>query len=289
MEYILLIICIVFVVLIFKTLFSFKLPTGTITALTGGLGSSKTTNLSKALIKPYRKSLLNYYLFRWNLGLLPCNHIKQYDNNDNIIYEYNKYDPYEVYTNFPLILRWNRNPKKIVYSNALTREHITGEYAIKEHSLVGVDEAGTFFPFQNKRSNPDLIWDLTYFRHYTDSKMIIACQSLGNVDIAFRRVINVVYNLSEYKKLPFRFYSVKVNKLYYNEDMNIVNVNNINEDTTLKMFGRHFKHKRFDSRYMSKFYKPKKVCDYKFTSLKLDPDNELYSKEKFKEMFYQGK
>lgn len=289
MQLIIVILIILFIVLFFKTLFSFKLPLGTLTALTGGLGSSKTTNLAKALIKLYRKSLLNYYLFRWNIGLLPWNNKKQYDADGNVIYEYNVYDPYEVYTNFPLILRYNKNPKKILYSNALTREHITCEYAIKEHSLVGVDEAGTFFPFQSKRSNPDLIWDLTYFRHYTDSKMIVACQSLGNVDIAFRRVVNVVYNLNNYNKLPFRFYSVEVNKLYYNEDMNVVNVNNMNENKSLKMWGRHFKHKRFDSRYMSKFYKPKKICDYRFTSLKLDPDNQFYSKEKFKKMFYQDK
>lgn len=289
MYIIFIILGVIFIYLLFKCIFCFKLPTGTITALTGGLGASKTTNLSKAVIKPYRKSLLKYYLFRWNLGLLPWNNKKQYDGDGNLLYNYNTYDPYEVYTNFPLILRYNKNPKKIVYSNALSREHIIGEYAIKEHSLVGVDEAGTFFPFQNKRSDPELIWDLTYFRHYTDSKMVIACQSLGNVDIAFRRVINVVYNLSEYNSLPFRFYSVKVNKLYYNEDMNIVNVNDINKDTTLKMFGRHFKHKRFDSRYMSNYYKPKKICDYKFTSLKLDPNNNLYSKEKFKKMFYNDK
>ena len=286
---VILILIIIFLFLLFKSFFSFKLPIGTLTAITGGLGAYKTTTLTQAVIKFYRKSLLNYYLFRWNLGLLPSSKKKQYDKYGNVIYEYNIYDPYEVYTNYPVILKWSKNPKKIVYSNALTREHITCENAIKEHSIVGVDEGGTFFPFQNKRSNPDLIWDLTYFRHYTDSKMLLACQSLGNVDIAFRRVVNVVYNLSEGKKLPFRFYSVKVNKLYYNEDLNVVNTNNMNDYSTLKMYGRHFKHKRFDSRYMSKFYKPTKVCDYKFTSLKLDPENEFYSKEKFKNMFYQGK
>lgn len=186
MEIIIVILIVLFIVLLFKTLLSFKLPLGTLTSITGGLGAYKTTTLTKIVIKLYRKSLFNYYLFRWNLGMLPSSKCKQYDTNGNVIYEYNKYDPYKVYTNYPVILKWNKDPKKILYSNALTREHITCEYAIREHSIVGCDEGGTFFPFQNKRSNPDIIWDLTYFRHYTDSKMILACQSLGNVDIAFR-------------------------------------------------------------------------------------------------------
>lgn len=289
MGYILLIIGIVFIVIVFKALFSYKLKLQTVNCYVGGLGSGKTLNAVKTAIKLQNRSKLNYYLFRWNFGLLPSSKIDIKDDNGNIVYTYNKYDKKEIYSNFPILIKYNKKPEKCIYSIPLTREHILGKIRIKEHSIVIVDEGATFFPFQSKRSNPDLIWDLTYFRQYTDSILIVCCQSLGNVDICFRRVINVVYCFSSYKNLPFRFYTIDVQKLLYNEDLNVINTNDVNEDNTLRIIGRHWKHRKYDSRYMRKFYQPTKELEYKFTSLQLEPDNQLYSKEKFKDMFYQGK
>lgn len=289
MGIIIVIVGILFVYILFKALFSYKLKLQTVNCYTGGLGSGKTLNAVKTAIKIHNRSKLMHYLFSWNLGLLPSSKVKITDNNGNIIYTYNKYDIREIYSNFPILIKYNKNPSKCIYSIPLTRDHILGKIRIKEHSIVIVDEGATFFPFQNKRSDPDLIWDLTYFRQYTDSVLIVCCQSLGNVDISFRRVINVVYNFSSYRNLPFRFYTIDVQKMLYNEDINIVNTNDINEDNTLKLIGRHWKYKKYDSRYMRKFYNPNQELNYKFTSLLLEPDNELYSKEKFKNMFYQGK
>lgn len=274
MEFIFFIIGIVFIVLLFKALFSYKLKLQTVNCYTGGLGSGKTLNAVKTAIKLQNRSKLNHYLFSWNLGLLP-----KYKGSFNIR---------EIYSNFPILVKYHKKPERCMYSTPLTREHITGDMIIKENSIVIVDEAGTFFPFQAKRSNPDLIWDLTYFRQYHNSTLIICVQSIGNVDISIRRVVNVIYNFSSYRNMPFRFYTIDVQKINYMEDV-VVNTNNINEDNTLKIIGRHFKNRRYDSRYMKNYYMANKEIDYKFTSLQLNPNDDYLTKEKFKNLFYQGK
>lgn len=274
MGIIILITAIFFVVILFKALFSYKLKLQTVNCYTGGLGSGKTLNAVKTAIKLQNRSKLEYYLFNWNLGLLP-----KFKNQFKIR---------KIYSNFPIIVKWNKDPNKCEYSIPLCREHITGDMIIEENSIVIVDEAGTFFPFQSKRSDPDLIWDLTYFRQYHNSTLIICVQSIGNVDISIRRVVNVIYNFSSYRTLPFRFYKIDVNKINYMEDV-VTNVNDINEDNELRLIGRHFKHKLYDSRYMRYYYTATKETPYKFESLQLNPNNDYLSKEKFKQLFYQGK
>lgn len=329
MGTILIIMIIVFIIIWIRSLFSYKLPLQTVNCLVGGLGTGKSlTGVTLGVIL-YRISLLSKYLFSWNLGKLPSsNIIIRNEETGEIEAKYNKYEERTVYSNIPIILKGNEKKAKKIrlklleikkniekvnninkkeslnkkyenlkkyynkhfkYSNQLLREHVTGEYRLKEHSIVIVDEAGTFFPFQSKRSDPDLIWDLTYFRHYTNSTLIVCCQSLGNVDISFRRVINILYLLSNYFNLPFKFYKIDVQKIVYNEDANVVNTNDINKDKTLRIIRRHFKNPKYNSRYMRKFYKPKKIYDKQFDSLLIDPDSKLISKERFKELFYNGK
>lgn len=329
MIYIILILALILLIMYIRMWLSYSPKLQSVNCFIGGLGSGKTLTLTDIVMVLYKRSLICFYLFRWNLGLLPSSTITiKNEETGEIEAQYNKYDKRTVYSNYPILLKGDENKaqktreelrllknkiinesdinkkeqlereynklqkyydKHFIYSNELLREHITGELRLKEHSIIATDEAGTFFPFQNKRSNPDLIWDLTYFRHYTDSTLLVACQSIGNVDISFRRVMNTLYSLSNYTNLIFRFYKIDVQKIVYNEDANVVNTNDINKDNTLKIIKRHYKTPRYNSRYMRKFYKPKKVHDKQYRGLLVDPNSQIISKERFKELFYNGK
>lgn len=297
------IIGIILVVVICIALFSYKLKLQTINFYSGGLGSGKTLRAVVTAIKLRRISVVNHALFCWNLGLLP-----KFKEATKIR---------KIYSNFPILIKGkykdvvrvnneikklkeskdkNKDKKiakldayaknKFEFSIPLKKDHILGKTRVEEHSIVVLDEVQIMFPNQKNRSDPEVIWNLTFARHFHNSTIIMCSQSIGNVDIAIRRVINVVYNFSSFRKFLLFFYKMDVNKINYMEDV-IVNTNDVNEDDTLRIWGM-FGKRRYNSRYMKDYYKPNddKDNNFEFTDFKLNPLDEYITLNEYKEAFY---
>lgn len=273
------VICIIFTLwALYVIFFSYKLKKQTINFFGGGLGSSKTLNVTKASIKDRNKSLLLKYLFSWNLGKLSKFR--------------NKYEDRTIYSNYPILIKGKyskvqktnkkigelkkeleKNPtdenikneieqlqkyarENFKFSHPLKKGHLLGKIRVEEHAILALDEVQIMFPMQRNRSNPEIIWNMTFLRHFVNPTVYMASQSIGNVDISIRRVVNVVYNFSSFQKLiPIvGLYKVDVDKINYMEDV-VVNTNDISKDNNLTMYGI-FGKKRYDSRYMRRFYNP---------------------------------
>ena len=261
--------------LIYVIFFSYKLKLQTINCYTGGLGSGKTLQATKTALKLRNRSLLAHYLFHWNLGKFA-----KFSDKFNVRC---------IYSNYPILIKKEGNTA--VFSEPLKREHILGVERVKENSIIVLDEAQIMFPNQRNRSDPEVIWNLTFARHFHNSTIIMCTQSIGNIDVAIRRVVNVIYNFSSFRKLIpiIGLYKVDVNKINYMEDV-VVNVNDINTDNDLRVYGV-FGKRRYNSRYMKDYYKPDDSIEsnYKYTDFKLNPMDNFVSVEKYKEAFYNGK
>lgn len=295
---------IIAIVIICKLLFSYKLKLQTINFYSGGLGSGKTLKAVDTAIKLRRRSILANKLFAWNLGKLP-----RFKDRFKIR---------KIYSNFPILLkgkykdviRVNDKIKALkeqkgkekeidrlqkyakehfVFSIPLTKDHMIGKARVEEHSIIVLDEVQIMFPNQKNRSDPEVIWNMTFARHFHNSTIIMCSQSIGNVDVAIRRVVNVLYNLSSFKKVLFFFYKIDVNKINYMEDV-VVNTNDVNEDDCLKLFSI-FGKRRYNSRYMKDYYKPDDMINnnYEFTNFKLNPLDNYMSLTEYKEAFYGWK
>ena len=304
-------VAVLLLIIVYNCLFRIKLKLQTINFYSGGLGSGKTLQATKTAIKLRNKSVLNYYLVGKNpvifaIGLfliltififsvlkvniaslvlfivnilILINLIKKRE----ILKEKNKIR--KIYSNYPILIKQTK--KKVIFSEPLTRDHLLGKEKVEEYSIIVLDEAQIMFPNQKNRSNPDVIWNLTFARHFHNSTIIMCSQSIGNMDVALRRVVNVVYNFSSFRKVLFLFYKVDVDKINYMEDV-VQNINDIKEDNHMFYFGM-FGKRRYDSRYMKLYYNPKdKTSNYQFTDFKLNPLEDSQNEANYKKAFYNN-
>lgn len=278
--------------IIWQCLFSVKLKLQTINFYSGGLGSGKTLTGTKTAIKLRNKSILMHYIFGWNLGLM-----KKYKD---------KYAIREIYSNYPIFLYKKKVKRKFkesrteyinrlllkyegkvskksilnakdkdtlyIFSYSLKKGHILGTTRLPERVIVVIDEASELFPNQNKKSEKEVTDAFRWFRHHTDGTLILMDQSIGDIDIAIRRRVNMVYNLSSFKKWFLFFYTIDVDRIKYAEDV-ITNINDINNFEVNRHFGM-FGKKRFNSRYHSLYYRPDKVYDNIWSQFKINPMEE---------------
>lgn len=167
--------------------------------------------------------------------------------------------------------------KKVKFSEPLTLEMLLGKVRIEEGAIIIIDEASLVFPAQTTRSNPEITWNFKLDRHFFDPTIILTTQSIGDLDVSLRRVINVVYNLSSFRKILFFFFKVDIDKINYMEDV-VVNTNDIKEDNHMFNFGI-LGSRKYDSRYMRRYYHPEQdKLGYGFINPTLDPDNDMVNK-----------
>lgn len=269
--------------------FSVKLKLQTINFYSGGLGSGKTLTGTKTAIKLRNKSKLNYYLFSWNIGKMKRNKDrfiirKIYSNypifikNEKV--KIRKKESREQYINRLLvkydgrvarknILNAKNKDKLPIFSYALRKGHILGTERLPEKVIVVIDECSEMFPNQTKKSEKEVTDAFRWFRHHTDGTLILMDQSIGDIDIAIRRRVNMVYNLSSFKKLFFFWYTIDVDRIKYAEDV-ITNINDINDFKTNRLVG-FFGTRRFNSRYHSLFYRPNTINNEIWEQFKINP------------------
>ena len=300
------------VIILYNCLFRIKLKLQTINFYSGGLGSGKTLQATKTAIKLRNRSVLGYYLIGKHpvnfaialfmtinivvFGLFKVNIASLFFFVLNILILINlikkreilkqKYKIRKIYSNFPILIK--KTKKKVIFSEPLKREHLLGIERVEEGSIIVLDEAQIMFPNQKNRSNPKVIWNLTFARHFHNSIIIMCSQSIGNMDVALRRVVNVVYNFSSFRKILFLFYKTDVDKINYMEDV-IQNVNNVQEENHMFYFGM-FGKRRYDSRYMRLYYKPNDsiVSNYKFEDFKLNPLEDSLNEQSYTKAFYNN-
>lgn len=244
-----LIIVTVFIVLAIFSFFSVKIKLQTLNFIGGGLGSGKSYLITDIALKLRRKSILKYYLAK----LLPFKKLKT------------RFKIRTIYSNYPIKI--NKN----LWSTPLTRDHLLGVTKLEEGAIVVLDEASSLFPNQSRKSDDNLIYNIRFFRHFTNGTLIMADQSIGDIDIAIRRRINQVYRLSNFTSYLRLFYKVDVQHVEYSEDLNIINTNDLTNFKNRYLFGL-FGSKHYDSRYMSLFYQPKNIDNSIYNNYKIIPE-----------------
>lgn len=302
---------IIAVIIIYNCLFRIKLKLQTINFYSGGLGSGKTLQATKTAIKLRNRSVFSHYMigkhpilfasslylffsfliigiFKTNFACLLFLGLNTWllvflIKIRQILKD--KFKIRKIYSNYPILIKATK--KKIIFSEPLKREHLLGKERVEEHSIIVLDEAQIMFPNQKNRSNPTVIWNLTFARHFHNSTIIMCSQSIGNMDVALRRVVNVVYNFSSFRKILFFFYKTDVDKINYMEDV-IQNINDVKEDNHMFYFGM-FGKRRYDSRYMKLYYKPnEKTSNYQFDDFKLNPMEDSLTEQSYKNAFYNN-
>lgn len=227
---ILIVICVVAVVCIYKYIkHTLKKKTNVITAFTGGLGSGKTNlsvDLSKSLLKRNKRKLrrklrkrVKRNRFRSWLGLPTKNEIFEepllFSNVPVIVVKRNK------------VWQWIRSnvfhKKKLddVYSAKLTKEILLLQTSIPKGSVILIDEIGAWAnQFDFNQENVVKVFDefVRLFRHYyaiTDFNiepyMVVNDQCSENINLVIRRRLNMVHNLSNFLLIgPIAFYYERI-------------------------------------------------------------------------------
>jgi hypothetical protein len=305
---ILAIIIIISIILLYFIHINIPFKLQTINFFSGGLGSGKSNEATKLAINLRNRSKIKYYLigkhptlffavlfscimifvlqipelmwlkltiFMFLVLLLIIVYKKR-----NIIKD--KCKIRTIYSNYPILIGYKRikvGNKKIktkIWSEPFTKEHFLGKIKCEENCIIVIDEVDRMFPNQPRKSDVEIDVASQQIRHWFNPTIIMSSQSIGSIDIALRRRINVVYNLSSHKGFFGIFYKVDVNRIIYMEDV-VVNINDINDLKPVRHFGFYGK-RRYDSRYMREFYNPEYNTEelilswQKFTISKDDKD-----------------
>lgn len=285
-------VCVV-IFIIYNVFFSVKLRLQTINFYSGGLGSGKTLKETDTALKLRNWSKLRYIFYGWHpliiiptlsfvglilsMGYLPTiltviyivlillYNLSVIKNVKSIKFTS---QVREIYSNYPILIKKRR--KVNVYSHILTKEHILGIDKLPERVIVIIDECSNVFPNTNAKSDPKVTTAFRWFRHWTDGTIIMADQSIGDIDITIRRRVNIVYNFSSFRKLFNLVYWLDVNRVNYMEDL-VTNVNDINNFDIKFVFGI-FGKRKFNSRYMRLFYNPMQDRLNNWSELLIQPD-----------------
>lgn len=205
----------------------------TIITFTGTLGSGKTFNAVKYAIKTYKK-----YLRQWKwkkaLSFKPLKTPKPI-----------------LITNIPLKYKGK-------YTYILDVKQLLFERQIPYKSVVLIDEIGQVasqMDYTNAYVMEDLQKFIRFFRHVVDGRLILTDQCTANINLAIRRRIGTVYNLSNFRTILFGiFYICNCRKLEMSDD-NVQNVNVMNNNDVPYLFGFVGKtFKNYDTRCYSILY-----------------------------------
>jgi len=128
-----------------------------------------------------------------------------------------------------------------------------------EKDIIIIDEVSDIFPSKAQKSDPDLIRFIRDYRHQTDGTLIFTDQSIGSIDIEIRRKLTTLYLLADLTKKMFgRFYSLRIDKIKFQEDTNISMVGKLGEkfkNNTFAMFPKRCYNDRYRKRDKWQFEK----------------------------------
>lgn len=181
----------------------------TITAYTGGLGSGKTllsVVMAKKLLRKQNFKYRTLAQIKYNIyrGLVFWKKLPK-----------KEYPKVYLFSNIPILL----NKKQQRYSLVLTKEHLLLQERLPLHSVILLDEVGSFASqFDFNQNNVIKVFDefVRFYRHYTQGGyLIVNDQCSENINLTIRRRINIVHNLSNCLVIFKRFC------FYYDRQINI--------------------------------------------------------------------
>ncbi len=206
-----LIICIVVLVIVFK---SYNRKYDTVIAYTGGLGSGKSmlsTETAIKLLRRNRRKIARYNLF----------HLKD-----------KKPKPL-LYSNIPIRISQKE------WAEVLTADHLLLRAKIREKSVTYIDEVGSFAnQFQFRDTNIQIFDEfIRFYRHYTKGGyLVVNDQCSENIVLQIRRRINTVFNLMHFRSWFGICYTVRCRNMSVSEEIKTVEEQNT-EDNTKMVFG----------------------------------------------------
>ena len=226
---------------------------------TGAPGTGKTKIGVSKTQKQYKKIMV-----LWSLGFM-TKKIKQGKKKIKV-----KAPRPMFYSNIPIyyknsiVARILKKVPKYEWSVILTYEHLTLQERMYEYSVVFIDELGEFAD-QYSYDNPFVVQYLQKFirfiRHYLDGFVVMTDQTSSNVVVQIRRRINVIYNLSTFRRFLFYFYKTNVDEVHITEDITTIKQSNDSDQTSEYFMGhlpfkwlkkldlsRIFTHKAYDTR-----------------------------------------
>jgi hypothetical protein len=138
----------------------------------------------------------------------------------------------------------------------ITYEHLTLQERIVEYSVLFIDELGQFAD-QFSYDNPFVVQYLQKFirfiRHYIDGYLVLTDQTSSNVVVQIRRRINVIYNLSNFRRFMLFFYKTNVDEVHITEDITTIKNANI-PDSEQEYFLGYLPFKWFRFLDISRFF-----------------------------------
>lgn len=206
-----LIICIILVVVLFKT---YNRKYDTVIAYTGGLGSGKSMLSTETAIQLLRRNRRKIWRY-------------------NIFHPKDKKQRPLLYSNIPIRI------SKKEWAEVLTAEHLLLRARIREKSVVYIDEVGSFAnQFQFRDQNIQIFDEfIRFFRHYTKGGyLVVNDQCSENIVLQIRRRINTVFNLMHFKPRLWLFYTVRCRNMSISEEIKTVEQQNT-EDNAKVVFG----------------------------------------------------
>lgn len=220
----------------------------TVCAFTGGLGSGKSLMSVKMALKLLRKNRMKV---KWH----------------NLFHK-NKIEKPLLFSSIPL--RVSRKE----WALQLREEHLLLSARLPEKCVVFIDEIDQFAS-QFEFKEPNILENFNewarLFRHYTKGGyMVCNAQSSDNIVLQIRRRMNTVFNLMQFKKHFFRFYTVRIRNITIAEDIKTIEEENA-EDNTSRAFGYIPFLRRYDTYcYSDRYNSVPFTQEYVYCSMKLN-------------------
>lgn len=229
-----------------------KMTTNTIVFFGGTLGAGKTFLGVKYALQEYN------------------NRVKKWKFRKFILRDRFKDEKPLLYSNIPIEI------KKGEWSTVILPSQLLMKTRIVKNSVLLLDEIGDLidqYSYNNEYIVKDFLKFVRYFRQTVNGRFIATDQSIGSVNIEFRRRVGKVYSLSDFKLMFFRlFYKVDVNVLMF-VDETLQNINQSHISSTPYFFGWKGKtFKRYDSFAYSSIYNnvPMPLLSVQWSSFKID-------------------
>lgn len=261
----------------------------TITCYTGGLGSGKTLMSVQLALKLYRRNTFRHYTLKKLVCKIKA--LATFQNPKQLKMSLEKIEREKplLFSNIPILI------SKGNYSKKLTKEHLLLQERLPLHSVVLLDEIGSFASqFMFKDENVIKVCDefIRFYRHYTQGGyLVVNDQCSENVNLVVRRRINIVHNLSNCVVLFKHFCFYYDRQISISEEIKTIDqVQDENEADTQDNKVLHFKllgRRHYDTYCYSDRYT--NVPCYSFTSFEKMKTNSLLRCPKDKEKQYQAK
>lgn len=240
MAWIILIVSIILIIILLKI---YNIKYDTIIAFTGGLGSGKSylsVSYSKKLLRKNRKIVK----FK--------NFIIKIKN------KFRKKDKQLPYLEKPML--YSSIPVRISkkeWSIKLDDDYLLLRKKLSYKAVTFIDEVGSFasqFEYNNPNVKNAFDEFVRLYRHYTKGGyLVVNDQCSENIVLTIRRRINTVFNLMDFKKHLFLFYTVKIRNVCISEEIKTIEDQNVEDGMKVKFgiigFGRSYDTYCYSDRY----------------------------------------